>query len=69
MLPSKEDKNELMKILYDWSIGRFSDKFFQFYAHLSEHGKKDGMPFLEKDLMFCVDSVRMKVSWKNCMLC
>lgn len=63
MLPSKDDKNEFLKILYDWSIGRFSDKFFSFYAHLSEHGKKDGMPFLEKDLMFCVDSVRMKVRY------
>jgi hypothetical protein len=65
LLPSKEDKAEFLRILYDWSIGKFSEKFFSFYAHLTEHGKKDGMPFLEKDLMFSVDCIRIKVEFRT----
>lgn len=62
MMPSKEDRAEFQKMLYEWSIGRYSDKFYAFYAHLSEHGKKDGLPFLEKDLLFCIDSIRLRVN-------
>lgn len=60
-MASKEDRTEFLKMLYEWSIGKSSDKFYAFYAHLSEHGRKDGLPFLEKDLMFCIDSIRLKV--------
>lgn len=60
-MPSKEDRTEFLKMLYEWSIGKSPEKFYAFYAHLSEHGQKDGMPFLEKDLMFCIDSIRLKV--------
>lgn len=60
-MPSKEDRSEFMKMLYEWSIGKSPEKFYAFYAHLSEHGRKDGFPFLEKDLMFCIDSIRLKV--------
>jgi hypothetical protein len=60
MAVSKEDRNEFLKLLIEWSIGRIDMKFYSFYAHLSEHGKKDGLPFLDKDLLFCIDSIRIK---------
>lgn len=63
-MPSKEDRAEFLRILYDWSIGKSPEKFYAFYAHLSEHGRKDGMPFLERDLMFCIDSIRLRVKLK-----
>lgn len=58
--PSREDRNEFSKILYEWSIGKNSEKLYGFFAHLGEHGRKDGMPFLDKDLLFCIDSIRLK---------
>ena len=61
-MASKEDRTEFLRILYDWSIGKNPEKFYSFYAHLSEHGKKDGLPFLDKDLLFCIDSIRLKVN-------
>jgi hypothetical protein len=61
-MASKEDRTEFLRILYDWSIGKNPEKFYGFYAHLSEHGKKDGLPFLDKDLLFCIDSIRLKVN-------
>lgn len=64
-MPSKDDRSEFLKIMYDWSIGKNSDKFYAFYAHLSDHGRNDGLPFLEKDLMFCIDSIRLKVRIKT----
>ena len=60
-LPSKEDRAEFLKILTEWAMGKVDYRFYAFYAHLSEHGKKDGLPFLEKDLLFCIDSIRLKV--------
>ena len=58
---SKEDRAELLKHFYNWSIGKNADVFYAFYSHLSEHGKKDGFPFLDKDLLFCIDTIRLKV--------
>ena len=58
---SKEDRAELLKNFYDWSIGKNADLFYVFYAHLNEHGRKDGFPFLDKDLLFCIDTIRLKV--------
>jgi hypothetical protein len=60
---TKEDRAELLKHLYDWSIGKNAEVFYKFFGHLSEHGKKDGFPFLDKDLLFCVDAIRLKVSF------
>ncbi len=62
-MPSKEDRAEFLKLVTDWSMGRYDGRFYAYIAHLSEHGKKDGLPFLDKDLLFCVDSLRLKVSW------
>lgn len=58
---SKEDRAELLKQLYNWSIGKNGDVFYAFYSHLSEYGKRDGFPFLDKDLLFCIDTIRLKV--------
>ncbi len=33
---------------------------YGFYAHLSEHGPRDGFSFLDKDLLFCIDSIRLR---------
>jgi hypothetical protein len=68
MAVSKEDRNEFLRLLIEWSIGRIDMKFYAFYAHLSEHGKKDGLPFLDKDLLFCIDSIRIKVSFNPIQL-
>ncbi len=62
LLPSKEDRTEFIKTLYEWSIGHNAQMFYGFYAHLIEHGRKDGFPFLDKDLLFSVDSIRLKVT-------
>ncbi|CAF0814981.1 unnamed protein product [Brachionus calyciflorus] len=59
-IPTREDRNEFSKMLYEWSIGRSPEKLYGFFAHLGEHGRKDGFPFLEKDLFFCIDSIRLK---------
>jgi hypothetical protein len=58
--PSREDKIEFNLLIYDWSIGRNGDKFIGFFTHLIEYSRKDKFPFLDKDLMFCVDVVRLK---------
>ena len=63
-MASKEDRTELLKYLYDWSIGKNTNKCYGFYAHLNEHGRRDGFPFLDRDLMFCIDTIRLKVSYK-----
>lgn len=60
-MPSREDRTEFLKLLFDWSLGKFDMRFFGYYAHLTEHGKKDGLPYLDKDLLFCIDSIRLKV--------
>ena len=65
LLPSKEDRAEFIKTLYEWSIGHNAEMFYGFYAHLIEHGRKDGFPFLDKDLLFSVDSIRLKVNIKR----
>ncbi len=57
---TKEDRAELLKYMYDWSIGKSAEIFYKFYTHLNEHGKKDGFPFLDKDLMFAIDTIRLK---------
>ena len=62
---SREDRTEFLNSLYDWSIGRNSEKLYGFFAHCTEHGKKDGLPFLDNDLLFCVDSIRLKVRSKQ----
>lgn len=74
-MPTREDRTEFLKILYEWSIGNGSNKLYGFFAHLTEHGRKDGLPFLDKDLLFCIDSIRLKVWIKqhfylsiNCIL-
>jgi len=33
---------------------------YGFFAHLTEHGPRDGFTFLEKDLLFCIDSIRLR---------
>lgn len=62
LIPSREDRLEFLKVLYEWSIGKNSDKLYGFFAHLTEYGRKDGFPFLDKDLLFCIDTIRLKVS-------
>lgn len=59
---TKEDKAELVKYLYEWSIGNFPELFWNYFIHLGDYGQKDGLPFLDKDLLFCIDAVRMRVS-------
>jgi hypothetical protein len=52
---------ELSKILYDWSIGKNADTFYKFYAYLNENSfKNESMPFLDKDLLFSIDAIRLK---------
>ena len=58
---TKEDKTELTKYLYEWSIGNFAELFWNYFVHLGDYGQKDGLPFLDKDLLFCIDAVRMRV--------
>lgn len=59
-MPSKEDRSEFLRLLSDWSLGKIDYRFYGFYAHLTEHGKKDGFPFLANDLLFCLDAIRLK---------
>ena len=61
-LPTKEDRAEFLKLLLEWAMGKYDNRFYAYYAHLTEHGKKDGLPFLDKDLLFCIDTLRLKVS-------
>ena len=67
--PTSQDKTEFLRMLYEWSIGRCPEKLYGFYAHLSEYSKKDQFPFLEKDLLFCIDTIRLRVSclWRLCI--
>lgn len=58
---TKEDKAELVKYLYEWSIGNYPELFWNYFIHLGDYGQKDGLPFLDKDLLFCIDAVRMRV--------
>jgi hypothetical protein len=60
LTPTKEDKQELIKYLYEWSIGNYPEVFWNYFIHLGDYGPKDGMPFLDKDLLFCIDAVRMR---------
>lgn len=60
-MPTREDRSEFLRLLLDWALGKYDSRFYSYYAHLSEHGKKDGLPYLEKDLLFCIDSFRIKV--------
>ena len=55
-----QDQQELLKYLYNWSIGKNVEIFYKFYSHLNENGKKDGYPFLDKDLLFAIDTIRLK---------
>lgn len=52
----------MVKYLYEWSIGNYPELFWNYFIHLGDYGQKDGLPFLDKDLLFCIDAVRMRVS-------
>lgn len=56
----KGDHDELLNYLCDWSIGKSSEIFYRFYYHLNRHGLNDGFEFLEKDLLFLIDIIRLK---------
>ena len=48
VLPTKDDRVEFTRLLQEWAMGKSCDTFYGLYAHLTEHGRKDGLPFLEK---------------------
>ncbi len=60
LTPTKEDKQTLIKYLYEWSIGNYPEIFWNYFVHLGDYGPKDNLPFLDKDLLFCIDAVRMR---------
>jgi hypothetical protein len=56
---SREDV-QLSKRLYNWSIGKNAEMFYKFFTYLYEQNKKEGFHYLEKDLLFAIDAIRLK---------
>ena len=59
LISENKEYQVLLEYLYNWSIGKYPKIFYKFYSYLNENGKKDDFPFLDKDLMFAIDTIRL----------
>lgn len=61
-MPNAQDKNEFQAILTRAGKGAPPKKLMAFHRYLIEYGEKEGMPLLDKDLLFYLEAQRLKVS-------
>ncbi|CAF4298126.1 unnamed protein product, partial [Didymodactylos carnosus] len=66
--PKKKHLTELMNLIQDEAIGKYNPQFFYFYAYLTHFINKDETPYLDRDLLFCIDVLRMKQITNNAIL-
>ncbi|CAF1206547.1 unnamed protein product, partial [Didymodactylos carnosus] len=66
--PTKKHFTELFNLIQDAAVGRYNPKFFYFYAYLTHFVNKDKVPYLDRDLLFCIDVSRIKEIANDAML-
>lgn len=60
-MPNAQDKNEFQAMLNRAGKAAPPRKLMAFHRYLIEYGEKEGMPLLDKDLLFYLEAQRLKV--------
>jgi hypothetical protein len=65
---TKKHYTELFQLISDAAIGRFNERFYYFYAYLTHWVEQKKVPYLDQDLLFCIDVSRLKEIANDTML-
>jgi hypothetical protein len=57
---TKKHYGELYQLLSDAAIGRFNERFYYFYAYLTNWVDPNKAPYLDQDFLYCIDVSRLK---------
>ncbi|UJR27743.1 hypothetical protein I4U23_009018 [Adineta vaga] len=57
---TKKHYSELYQLLTDATIGRYNERFYYFYAYLTHWVDPKKAPYLDQDLLYCIDVNRLK---------
>lgn len=60
--PSEDDRKELEILLARCVFHPFTFQILSFYQFLGFHGATEGKPFVDNDLIFCIEASRYKVN-------
>ncbi|XP_014767812.1 uncharacterized protein LOC106867448 [Octopus bimaculoides] len=64
VIPNKEEQEELLTALQQCSIGQMSVQLIYFHIYLTKHVDEDILPYVDKDLFFYIDVLRLKEAYK-----
>jgi hypothetical protein len=65
---TRKHYTELFQLISDAAIGRFNERFYYFYAYLTHWVEQKKAPYLDQDLLFCIDVSRLKEIANESML-
>jgi hypothetical protein len=65
---NKKHYSELFQLISDAAVGRFNERFYYFYAYLTHWAEQKKAPYLDQDLLFCIDISRLKEIANDAML-
>ncbi|XP_029638273.2 uncharacterized protein LOC115213437 [Octopus sinensis] len=65
VIPNKEKQEELLTLLQQCSVGQMNVQLIYFHIYLTKHVDEDILPFIDKDLFFYIDVLRLKEAYKR----
>ncbi|GAB1609846.1 uncharacterized protein LOC115213437, partial [Argonauta hians] len=65
VVPKKEEEEELFSVLQQCSVGQMSVQLVYFHIFLTKTVDEELLPFVDKDLLFYIDVLRLKAAYKR----